>query len=72
MLTGCFAPRFPSVWCRFIRRRSQYYAQSPYYTLNEPGETFSTSLYGLGQVGYTREQYHLRVIITKRPIIQED
>lgn len=33
-----------------------YFAPSPYYTLDEPGTVFSTSLYALGQVGYTREQ----------------
>ena len=34
-----------------------YFAGSPYYVLDEPGSMFSTSLYALGQVGYTREQY---------------
>lgn len=34
-----------------------FFAPSGYYTLDEPGTVFSTSLYGLGQVGYTREQY---------------
>lgn len=34
-----------------------FFAPSGYYTLDEPGLTFSTSLYGLGEVGYTRAQY---------------
>ena len=38
-----------------------YFARSPYYVLDEPGSMFSTSLYALGQVGYTREQYEPNV-----------
>lgn len=34
-----------------------YFALSGYFTLNEPGSVFSTSLYALGEIGYTREQY---------------
>jgi len=34
-----------------------YFAGSPYYVLDEPGEMLSTSLYTLGELGYTREQY---------------
>ena len=34
-----------------------YYAGSPYYVLDEPGAMFSTSLYTVGELGYTRGQY---------------
>jgi len=33
-----------------------YFAKSGYYVLDEPGAMFSTSLYTLGELGYTREQ----------------
>ena len=41
-----------------------FMAPSPYFALDEPGATFSTSLYGLGQVGYTRAQYAQTVALT--------
>jgi hypothetical protein len=43
-----------------------YFAPSPYFTLDEPGAMFSTSLYALGQVGYTREQVR---VICAAPIL---
>ena len=40
-----------------------YFAPSPYYTLEERGDSFATSLYGVGELGYTREQYDQTVAL---------